>query len=161
MKVLYNFFPEKIDSLFRISYICEEKSGHMKRIVLSILFLLAIVIGWNTVGECCAPVKAVREPVKTETGEATHHEDRLISVLTAANSCADISVRTGSSFSSNLARRYRPAGFSFDRLFEYLTHDYATISKVTLKTTTGLSQEYAARLKNAGYYIFTLRKIII
>lgn len=133
----------------------------MKHIVLGILFFLAIISGWNMMGEYCVSSEVVKEPVQEETCRAASHEDQIINVLTAANSCADVSVRTITSFSPTVARRYRPAGFSFDKLFEHLCNGQGTIFDTTFKTTTGLSQEYAARLKNAGYYIYTLRKIIV
>lgn len=133
----------------------------MKQIVLGILFSLTIICVWNMVGEYCVSPEVVKEPAEAETCRAANHEGQIISVLTAANSCADVSVRTTTNFSPSFARRYRPAGFSFDKLFEHLCDGQGSVFDTTFKTTTGLSQEYAARLKNAGYYIYTLRKIIV
>lgn len=133
----------------------------MKRIVFSILFIFAVVWGWNTMERCVVPMDEQKIVERSETSEATQHVDQTISVLTAANSCADVSVRPSTSFSTNFVRRYRPAGFALDRMFEYLTEDQDNSLANALKTTKGFSQEYAARLKTGGYYIYTLRKIII
>lgn len=133
----------------------------MKPIVFGILFIFSIVWGWNTIGEYSASSKNEIVVTESETSEATHHIDQIISVLTAANSYADVSVRTPNFLSTNFVRRYRPAGFSFDKLYIYLTEGQGILFDNTYKLSLGLSQEYAARLKYAGYYIYNLRKIII
>lgn len=132
----------------------------MKRIVLGILFLFVAVWGYDTVtGE----VPVVAEPVVSEeTLQMVAHPDELVSVVLAANSFADVSVRTNIPFSyTNFVRRYRPAGFVTDRWFEYLTSGQEVILGNTLKTNVILSEVYAARLKDCGYYIYALRKIVI
>lgn len=133
----------------------------MKRIILCILFILAAVWSWNREGEYPASEKLVVQTEETEAAQATRHVDQIISVLVAANSCADLSVRTTNTISVSIVRRYRPGDFSFDRLFGYLAEGQDSIFENAIKTTSGLSQEYAARLKNEGYYLYALRKIII
>ena len=109
-----------------------------------------------------APVKVVAEDAgQLPVSEATQHVNQTISVLMAANSNADVVERTTNTFSTNIARRYRPAGFAFDKLYANLAREQAIFLDNVLKITSGLSQVYAAQLKNGGYYIYTLRKIII
>lgn len=133
----------------------------MKRFVLGILFLFAVVWGWNTMQEKYTSATEQAQTETTETATATGSIDQMISVLTEANSPADMSVRTSPSPSVSFARRYRPAGFSFDKLFDYLVLGQKTIFNSTFKTTAELSQAYAARIKYEGYYLYTLRKMII
>lgn len=88
-------------------------------------------------------------------------EDKIVSVLMAANKCADVSVHTHGSFFSQMARRYRSLGSCWEKLFENLVYGQGNCLHTTFKITSVLSDECDARLKNAGYYIYTLRKIII
>lgn len=133
----------------------------MKRIVLSILFLLAIAWGWNAMGERCALPETKTVRTEQDAGEATPYIDQILSVLAEANSFADISVGHNNTIPSNIVRKHRPGGVSFEQLFHYLTDDQELHSVNILKTSFDASQEYASRLKNTGYYIFALRKILI
>lgn len=134
----------------------------MKQIIFCILFFVTVVWGWNTMDQYVAPVKVVAEDAgQLPVSEATQHVNQTISVLMAANSNADVVERTTNTFSTNIARRYRPAGFAFDKLCANLAREQAIFLDNVLKITSGLSQVYAAQLKNGGYYIYTLRKIII
>ncbi|MEG0795842.1 MAG: hypothetical protein RR397_04940 [Odoribacter sp.] len=133
----------------------------MKRVVLYLLFIFTIVWGWNTIGKSYASVEKNYRAEKSISGEATQNLDRTISVLLAANSYADISLQPTNPVNSCTARRYRPAGFSFDKLQSYLSLGKNIALENTFKIILGSSLEYAARQKNAGYYIYTLRKIII
>lgn len=133
----------------------------MKRIILGIVFLVAAVWGWHTLEESLASVKAEIKVETSEASETTSPVAQIISVLTAANSCADISVQTNSTFSSNMARRYRPAGFVFDKMQEYLVEGQACIFYNSFQIISRISQVYAAHLKCEGYYIYALRKIIV
>lgn len=133
----------------------------MKRIVLGILFFFSLACGGHVLEGWSASMDVEPQMEKTETSEATSHTDQIISVLIAANSVADVSVQTVRTFSPSIARRYRPAGFPVDRMFEYLVEGQACHLDNTFKIISGLSQVYAARLKHEGYYIYTLRKIIV
>lgn len=131
----------------------------MKRIVLSILFLLMVVWGWNTAGEYRMLQKNIAEEVPVQEAQATQNIDQVFCVLVAANSFADVSAQTNYNFASNLARRYRP--LAFDKMQDLQVQEQETNLDITLKSILLSSQEYAARQKNAGFYIYTLRRIII
>lgn len=131
----------------------------MKRIVLSILFLLMAVWGWNTAGEYRMVQENMAEEVPVQEAQATQNIDQVFCVLVAANSFADVSVQTNYNFASSLARRYRP--LAFDKMQDLQVQEQETNLDITLKSILLSSQEYAARQKNAGFYIYTLRRIII
>lgn len=133
----------------------------MKRIVYNILFLLTIVWAWNTIGEYVAYQEEETAFSDVLGAENPQAENSIVSVLTHANSYADVSVRTVQTFSPNVSRRYRPGEFSFERVFASFEQEQALSAGNVLKISHGLSQECAARLKYAGYYIYMLRKIII
>ena len=69
------------------------KPERMKRIILNILFLGAIVWGWNTVAEDIVPVEAIKVTEQKAGGEARQYMDQMVRVLAEANSCADVAVR--------------------------------------------------------------------
>ncbi len=131
----------------------------MRRIVLVALLLFTVAWGWNAMDRSIVPV-SVAEP-RTETSEARQYVDQTISVLLEANRFADVSSGTSHVLPTNAARRFRPGGFSFDYLFVCLITGQNRIIDYSYKSFLLLSQSYAAHLKAMGYYIFTLRKIII
>lgn len=134
----------------------------MKYGLIFILFLVSLCSWWT--GEKGAAVSAVPDTgiVREDSDASGQRGNKVISVVAAANSCADISVRpSSSSFFSQLARRYRSVGFGLEDLFENLVGRQSAGWQIAYKTTVHLSEEQHARLKNAGYYIYTLRKIII
>lgn len=133
----------------------------MKHIVCSILFLLLTIWGWNMAGENSVPVQVVQEDKESVEGRATQSVDEVLSVLVAANSFADVSVRTHHSFGSNLVRRYRPDGVSFDKMLAFRSEEEGISLCNSLKNVLISSQKYAAKQKDAGYFIYTLRRIII
>ncbi len=116
---------------------------------------------WTSKGEYCLEKTSEMEYAERYTGEAEQQEDKVVSVLMAANSCADVSVQTNSSFFSQMARRYRTLGSCWEKLFENLAHGQGNSQYTIFKATSVLSDECDARMKNAGYYIYMLRKIII
>ena len=116
----------------------------MKRFVICLLFLFTVVWSWNTTVNYFGPENLVAEKM-------TGSDDKVVQKL----------VQPTLSFTSNIARRYRPGGFTFDKFMEYQLEEREMLLKNHLKTTFFFSQEYAARQKYAGYYIFSLRKIII
>ncbi len=133
----------------------------MKRIVLCILFLLTVAYGWKMTEEYwTSPILELEETVAAE-GQVIQKPDEIIGVLLEANHFTYMPAQISVHFVSNLARRYRPAGFSFDKFMEYQIEDQRHLYCNHLKATGAVSQEYAARLKCAGYYIYSLRKIII
>lgn len=132
----------------------------MKRTVFCILFFLAVVWGWHTAGEIMVSVAMTEQTLQADYDEATPYVDSGLQVLKDANRYAEITVQTNT-VPNIISRRYRPAGFSFDKLFEYLTDEQNSNAKHTFKSFLGYSQLYAARLKKMGYYIYTLRKIIV
>jgi len=138
-----------------------EKPERMKRILLSILFFGGVVWGWNTMGEAMVSLKVAEETQQSVTCKAKQHVDYMLSVLTEANRWADVSVRPVNSLPTNLIRRYRPGVFSFGCLFVCLRAELDTLANYVFKSFLELSQEYAAHLKDAGYYIYTLRKMIV
>lgn len=133
----------------------------MKRIILGILFLWTIVWGWNTVLGGVVPDEAIKVVEQKTEGEARQHVDQMISVLTEANSCADVSIRPVNPLPTNLIRRYRPGIFSFGCLFSCLRTELDTISNHIFKSFLELSQCHAAQLKDMGYYVYMLRRIIV
>lgn len=134
----------------------------MRRIVLSILFVWAIVWGWNTIGGQVmqAEVLNLADEQQTEC-EARQHVDQMLSVLASANSCADVSIRPVNPLPTNLIRRYRPGVFSEGCLFGCLRTGLDTVSNPIFKSFLKLSQRHAAQLKDVGYYVYALRRIIV
>lgn len=131
----------------------------MRRIVLVAFFLFIVAWGWHATGRSIVPA-SVAEP-RIETSEARQYVDQTIGVLLEANRFADVSNGTSNILPTNPARRFRPGGFSFDYLFICLITGQNRIIDYSYKSFLLLSQLYAARLKAMGYYIFTLRKIIV
>ncbi len=137
----------------------QRNSDEMKRIILSILFLLMAVWGWNMAGDYRLTQENIAEEVPVQEAQATQNMDQIFCVLVAANSFADVSAQTNYNFASNLARRYR--SLSLDKIQDLQVQEHETNLDNTLKFTLLSSQEYAARQKNAGFYIYALRRIII
>ncbi|MCI5707148.1 MAG: hypothetical protein MR298_07480 [Odoribacter sp.] len=133
----------------------------MKYILMCILFLVMACSWWTGKEDCRLEETQDIEYAERYTGEAEQQEDKIVSVLMAANKCADVSVHTHGSFFSQMARRYRSLGSCWEKLFENLVYGQGNCLHTTFKITSVLSDECDARLKNAGYYIYTLRKIII
>ena len=131
----------------------------MKRFVICLLFLFTVVWSWNTTVNYFGPENLVAEKMTGSDDKVVQKLDEVISALMEANHFTNLSVQP--SFTSNIARRYRPGGFTFDKFMEYQLEEREMLLKNHLKTTFFFSQEYAARQKYAGYYIFSLRKIII
>lgn len=137
----------------------------MKQFFLYIIFFLAIVLVSGTRAETY--VYAESQPVNQDKTGIPHElmassaTDPCITVCIAANSCADVTVAKPSNFNPNSVRRYRPAGFSFDKLFVYLTTEKGLLQTDLYKKSLYHTQEYSALLKSGGYYIYTLRKIVI
>ena len=133
----------------------------MKRFVICLLFLFTVVWSWNTTVNYFGPENLVAEKMTGSDDKVVQKLDEVISALMEANHFTNLSVQPTLSFTSNIARRYRPGGFAFDKFMEYQLEEREMLLKNHLKTTFFFSQEYAARQKYAGYYIFSLRKIII
>ena len=133
----------------------------MKRFVICLLFLFTVVWSWNTTVNYFGPENLVAEKMTGSDDKVVQKLDEVISALMEANHFTNLSVQPTLSFTSNIARRYRPGGFTFDKFMEYHLEEREMLLKNHLKTTFFFSQEYAARQKYAGYYIFSLRKIII
>lgn len=139
--------------------------NNMKHLVLYIIFFLALVLtgtGRNSyiVTESCIPPIPV-ESDDSPRAEARTAEDPCITACIVANSYADVSVSQTPRFGNNSMRRYRPAGFSFEKLFVYLVAERKTAQINLYRNALYDTQEYSARLKSDGYYIYTLRKIIV
>ena len=95
----------------------------MKHIIFGILVLFATVWGWDTVKDHFVSLRMETEEKASLPEEASAAIDEVWSVLVAANSYADVSPRPLGSFTLNLARRYRPAGFNTDKYLLYLTEN--------------------------------------
>ena len=133
----------------------------MKRIVLSIVFLLTIVGVWRTMEDKYMPESNVVVSDEQNTGEATPYLDEVLSVLAEANSFAVVNGGQAVTFSPGLGRKYRPGDSCFDQWFHGLAEDQKSLVDHIFKVFLETSQEYAALQKGSGYYIFSLRRIII
>ena len=133
----------------------------MKRFVICLLFLFTVVWSWNTTVNYFGPENLVAEKMTGSDDKVVQKLDEVISALMEANHFTNLSVQPTLSFTFHIARRYRPGGFTFDKFMEDQLEEREMLLKNHLKTTFFFSQEYAARQKYAGYYIFSLRKIII
>ena len=135
----------------------------MKHIILSILFFLFV-------GGCFFPTEKLAElstfssemvcPEETITASETA-EDKIISVLTAANREASLSSRPSNSSFSHQARRQRNVNHSWEKLCRAILTENSSIQQIKLKSRYSVSEEEEARQKHAGYYIYSLCKIII
>ena len=137
----------------------------MKYILLYITFFLAFLLTSGT-AENVAILAEGGISVYAQTEDpnmpvARPAEDPCIRVCIAANSVADVTVSQSPNFGSNSVRRYRPAGFSFEKLFVYLTVEKGVVQVNSYKNSLSDTQKYSALLKSDGYYIYALRKIII
>lgn len=136
----------------------------MRTFFLYIVFLLAIVLVSGTRGE--AYMLTENQPVKPDKQGFPHElmataTDPCVTVCIAANSYADVAVAKPSNSNPNSVRRYRPAGFSFDKLFVYLTAEKGISQTDLYKKSLCHMQEQSALLKSGGYYIYALRKIVV
>lgn len=137
----------------------------MKQFILCIVFFLALVLTSGTVKETYVytgtDTPEYADPENSRQPEARTAENPCITVCIAANSYADVTVSQASGCGQNPVRRYRPAGFSFEKLFLYLAIEKCAVRGHSYKNALSDTQEYSALLKLDGYYIFALRKIII
>lgn len=132
----------------------------MKRIVLCILFLgLAVLLTFTANRtDMSAPV------IKTDVeymSLTTDSRQEIVSVLICANSTADLSLQQNTN-ANNLLRRYRPVTSLFEEIFLVGT-EYQTpvASGFIYRNLSYRFHAYFAQQKLAGYYIYTLCKIII
>lgn len=108
------------------------------------------------------PENLVAEKMTGSDDKVVQKLDEVISALMEANHFTNLSVQPTLSFTSLiLPDGIGRGGFTFDKFMEYQLEEREMLLKNHLKTTFFFSQEYAARQKYAGYYIFSLRKIII
>lgn len=137
----------------------------MKQIILYILFVLAFVLTSGTTKEVSVSAgmekEGYTEAEDLEMPVARPAENPCITVCIAANSYADVSVSQASGFGNNTVRRYRPAGFSFDKLFVYLMAETGTSQVNLYKNSIFYAQDHSALLKSDGYFIYALRRIIV
>lgn len=80
--------------------------------------------------------------------------DEVISALMEANHFTNLSVQPTLSFTSNIARRYRPGGFTFDKFMEYQLEEREMLLKNHLKTTFFFSQDMQAAKICRLLYLF-------
>lgn len=133
----------------------------MRRIVLSILFLWAVVWSWNTIVRHIVPAEELPVVEREAEGEVRQTTDQMIRVSFEANRCADISVRPVNPLPTYPVRRYRPGVFSLGYLFGCSGRAADLNVHPVKKNFLELSQCCASRLKDKGYYVYTLRKIIV
>ena len=91
----------------------------MKRFVICLLFLFTVVWSWNTMVNYFGPENLVAEKMTGSDDKVVQKLDEVISALMEANHFTNLSVQPTLSFTSNIARRYRPGGFTFDKFMEY------------------------------------------
>lgn len=137
----------------------------MKRFLVSILFLLVLVFAMNAGKGICVS-EEMNIPVASEDkanlqGEARPAQDELIAVLVIANSYADVSVAQSLVFGTNLMRRYRPAGFLFEKMFACLSTEKGSEELIEYRNIQHDTRLYSALLKESGYFVYGLCKIII
>lgn len=142
----------------RMSYICAENRYNVKRWFLYILFLFPVVVLANMTD--MFPMHSCQS-ASEQALVSDKADDQTLSVCVAANSYADVSSQQSNTFGSNLMRRYRPGGFSVDKLFDFLIVGQNDALINSYKNNLCSSREYFAMQKLAGYYIYTLCKIII
>ena len=90
----------------------------MKRFVICLLFLFTVVWSWNTTVDYFGPENLVAEKMTGSDDKVVQKLDEVISALMEANHFTNLSVQPTLSFTSNIARRYRPGGFTFDKSFK-------------------------------------------
>lgn len=131
----------------------------MKQLALYILFLFSVAFFLNAAGVFYTPAERISATGNDVPGAG--NTDQSISASFIANSYADVSARPGNPFGSNLMRRYRPGGFSVDNVFARIAEEKKFALINSYKNILHSSREYFAQQKLAGYYIYTLCKIII
>ena len=133
----------------------------MKLRGMLILYILFACSSWTDGEKCVLPANAGESVVEESLQRGEGQEEKIISVLMAANRSADISVRTSPSFFLQLARRYRTAGFGLEKAFGHLLAGQDIGQRTHLKNNMQSSCLRAACLQHAGYYVYALRRIII
>lgn len=137
----------------------------MKGALIGILFwLLSGLFGTGAMGHVLtdeAGEGVCVEMERSERGEMNRSGDKMLHALAEANRYADVAVNTSGTGIGQVARRYRTPGNGWDRLTVRQSETRQAEEHSVYKTTEVQSRECAARLKSAGYYIYTLRKILI
>ena len=105
----------------------------MKRFVICLLFLFTVVWSWNTTVNYFGPENLVAEKMTGSDDKVVQKLDEVISALMEANHFTNLSVQPTLSFTSNIARRYRPGGFTFDKFMEYQLEEREMLLKNHLK----------------------------
>ena len=78
------------------------------------------------------PENLVAEKMTGSDDKVVQKLDEVISALMEANHFTNLSVQPTLSFTSNIARRYRPGGFTFDKFMEYQLEEREMLLKKQL-----------------------------
>lgn len=134
----------------------------MKGALIGILFLL--FTGWWESGEGgYVRVEEMQQEgmERVEAGEVDRQEDKVVRVLAEANRYAEVAVESVGTGIGQGTRRHRTGVGGWEKCLERLLLGQAVTQHTFYKTTEAQTEECAARLKSAGYYLYTLCKILI
>ncbi len=134
----------------------------MKGALIVILFLL--FSGWWGSGEEeYVRVEELQQEgmERVEAGKMDRQEDKVVRVLAEANRYAEVAVESIGAGIGQGTRRHRTGGGGWEKCLERLLWEQEVTQHTFYKTTEAQTEECAARLKSAGYYIYALRKILI
>lgn len=111
----------------------------------------------------CPPVVAGTEDSSTEAFLKTDNDNaENLWAFVQANSVADLSIQQTNPFHGNNNLRRYPQERSFQsKVFFCLAEKELFISSHLFKTISYRFREYIAHQRHAGYYIYTLCKIVI
>lgn len=131
----------------------------MKRIVLYTLFLWSVVFLTSATTQDSI---AITEPQTTsgELSETTTEGLEIVSVLVVANQAADVSLQQNTN-TNNTVRRYRVLLPLLDSALERTTVDGLNAFDNYFRTLSFGFRDYSARQKEAGYYLYSLCRLII
>ena len=141
------------------SYICHAIVEQMKRIILYTLFLWIVVFLTSATMQDCMPV-AEPQVTTEELSETTTEGLEIVSVLKVANQAADLSLQQNTN-TNNTVRRYKMLLPMPDSVFERTTVEGCVASDNCSGILSFGSRDYFARQKEAGYYLYTLCRLII
>lgn len=144
-----------------IIYLYNQINERMRNFFLSIFLLLFACACWHVSAIDCVESEAIVSRQGKSSNCIEHHENRIIAVVTAANSCADLSTRPSVPIFSQYARRFRFFRHGCDDFFSSLICNCAVNCNLFFKITNVRTKECVARMKDAGYYVYALRRIIV
>lgn len=133
----------------------------MKRYYIFILLWGALIwSGWQATQSVACPVADAGQQEKK--AELSHRGSEIISALLSANSVADISLQQEQPVQMNTGfRRHLPSRLLPEKIYVLKKLCDSRLLPPLYQFVQRSFRAYAASQKQCGYYLYTLRKIVI